>query len=972
MDPRAWPAKLGVLGMAGVHRALNGVLRRPVAVLIACAVLTGLSLVSASRIQIKTSFWDTMSEDEPVIARIRRLATNFPAAMTAMVVLEGNEPDRLVEVARRIEQDLRRELEQVRGVYLEQDLAFFEQRALLYLPVDELRLVDEELARHRAQLAALVADPSLLGLLRSLDAMGRQVFPAGDSMTTLSTRVFANPLIAQTLAGRPGAELGLKLDTGPLRERLDRDSLALLRDVPLPPSDPAALSLLTSSHELLDLVADVLEQGERIDAETFHRRFAGIRSVTDKALPPRFQFSDDRRMLVMEVSAVHDVTRLEYTKPFVAVLERVAQAQQQQAQDVKIGLTGMPVLYASDERTVLDNFALVSILGLLGILAVFIIGFQQVALPSLAAIPLIVGVLWTLGLQGLARPQLNMFNLLFPVLLFGLGIDFAIHIINGFAQLRSQGRSSSEALHQTYDAVVPSLVTGALTTAAAFFAMLLASLKGVRELGFTAGSGVLLALLSMLLMLPALLLLWDRRRERGGVPVPHLEFVTMGKLGALLVRLRYAVLALFLVVTIVLAYFTPRVGLDRDAGRIAPQHTPAATLQKSVLEKMKMGLEPSVFFAADLVEAERIRIAASHAHTLSEPLSITAALPMEQETKGPVLDAIAEKIDTVLASPRATSPDYTEAELAELGTRMARLKRTGLELSMLSALLYEAPTRQRVGEIRDDLNRIDGRIGVASVERLRYLDRLIRAEVQGATTVLAAMAHHRRVAVEDLPRDLLERVQGLDGSWMVVVRANSYAFDEQFLRAHIEEMRTISPEFTGFVPVWHRMLEIILDDLPRLFGATLIAVALLVLLGLRSLRASVLSLVPLLVGLLWTVGTMGLLGLSFNVVSVLAVPLIVGIGIDNGVHLVHRIRHDHDVGLALAHTGKPILLTSLTTGIGFGSLLLSVHPGIFSLGLTTTLGILCCLLVSLLLVPALVAIFDEDSLKPATSPTDEP
>ena len=77
------------------------------------------------------------------------------------------------------------------------------------------------------------------------------------------------------------------------------------------------------------------------------------------------------------------------------------------------------------------------------------------------------------------------------------------------------------------------------------------------------------------------------------------------------------------------------------------------------------------------------------------------------------------------------------------------------------------------------------------------------------------------------------------------------------------------------------------------------------------------------------------------------------------------------MGRALLHTGKPILLTSLTTGIGFGSLLLSVHPDIFSLGLTTTLGILCCLLVSLLLLPALVAIFDEDSLAPEPPTVDK-
>jgi predicted RND superfamily exporter protein len=94
----------------------------------------------------------------------------------------------------------------------------------------------------------------------------------------------------------------------------------------------------------------------------------------------------------------------------------------------------------------------------------------------------------------------------------------------------------------------------------------------------------------------------------------------------------------------------------------------------------------------------------------------------------------------------------------------------------------------------------------------------------------------------------------------------------------------------------------------------------------------------------------------------MAIPLIVGIGIDDGVHIYHRIHKERHIPTALSHCGKAVILTSLTTEIGFGSLMMSIHPGLFSLGLTTCIGIFSCLVVSLFLMPALVAIFNDDIL----------
>ena len=255
------------------------------------------------------------------------------------------------------------------------------------------------------------------------------------------------------------------------------------------------------------------------------------------------------------------------------------------------------------------------------------------------------------------------------------------------------------------------------------------------------------------------------------------------------------------------------------------------------------------------------------------------------------------------------------------------------------------------------------------------LDRLVQGAVTDSLALVTAMTVNKSVRFEDLPESLRARVGGKDGATMVLVRANGYVGDAQFLEAHVKELYGIHPEVAGIVPAWREMLRQILDDMPRLLAVISICVVLLVLMGLRSFKGTALALAPLVVGLVLLLGFLGATGMDFNFVSVLSLPLLLGTGIDYGVHLYERIRHDRSVGPALQHSGKALILSALTTMIGFGSLMLSVHRGVFGLGLVTSLGILVCLLVTLFLLPALVTIVQPEILGPPSSPepnTDTP
>ena len=107
---------------------------------------------------------------------------------------------------------------------------------------------------------------------------------------------------------------------------------------------------------------------------------------------------------------------------------------------------------------------------------------------------------------------------------------------------------------------------------------------------------------------------------------------------------------------------------------------------------------------------------------------------------------------------------------------------------------------------------------------------------------------------------------------------------------------------------------------------------------------------------MWTVGVMDLAGISFNLANLVILPLIIGIGVVNGVHLVHRYREEKDknVNILSRSTGQGVVLSSLTTMIGFGSLMVADYQGIYSLGLVLTLGVGCCLVASFTVLPAML------------------
>ncbi len=936
-------------------------------VLGACGLLTLVSLVLASTLELKTNFKDTLGPDAPLSKQQEYLEQNFPAVTTIMLAIEGNDRKKIISVAERLKASLLKR-DEVRAVYLEQPLDYFISHALLYVPVDDLRVLDAVTAEWEDDVRALLADPSFFKLIEVLEQVGARQSQTNATVELMTSKMFGRGLVGQGPWDGLGLEMGVTIDASKAQKLMDERWVETFRDAPLPQSQAEARVILQRANQVLDLIADIVDEGERLPPEQVSERVDELLEIDLQKLVgiSRYRISEDGRLLLMEVSSTKNIARIDATMEFQKLLQEHIDEILQVNPDVSISMTGFPVILNEESSAMLNNLWLVTLLGLVGILAVFVIGFERVALPSLAAIPLAMGMTWTLGLQALVYGELTLFSMAVPVLFFGVGIDFAIHIMANFVELRANGSSPEEAIQTTFDKIGAGLLTGALTTAAAFLVLLVSHYYGLRQLGFTAGVGVLMALCAMLISLPCLLVIWDRRNTRADRPLPLVNFGPLGTVGRTVRRHRYMVLAVFLFVTVAFAYNSTGVGLDSNYMSSLPRDLPAVKTQNKILERFGTANDNIILIVDDLEQAERARQEALAASSIADVLSPSSLIPPDQEKKRPYIEALKRRLESVLPHGEPVRHPYDEEELRILKDRVARLKGSLLEYSLLAAVLYDQETQDLVGKLRDKVNRIDYRIKTVSADRFRYLDTLLEREFDKSVALAKQITENTSVSEEDLPAEIVDRMRGKDGRWLVIARPRSNPFIDEFRTVLLKELSGIDAEIAGQIPISHHTMHMLQDEIPRLTTYIFIIVSLLVLFGLRRLRGTVLALIPLVVGIVWMVGIMGVMDMRFNLVSILAVPLTVGIGIDNGVHIYHRVRLERALGTTLLHSGKAVVLTSLTTGIGFGSLMLSIHPGFFSLGLVTTIGIFSCLVVSLFLLPALIAIFDEETLLPDT------
>ena len=333
-------------------------------------------------------------------------------------------------------------------------------------------------------------------------------------------------------------------------------------------------------------------------------------------------------------------------------------------------------------------------------------------------------------------------------------------------------------------------------------------------------------------------------------------------------------------------------------------------------------------------------------------VEVASLVPAEQERKLPIVRDIHDKLATLPPHDKRPVPTGSSSALvSKLATHVAAMAASDTALSQASARLAGA-----VESSPDAAN------------RLRQFDRRLGADLAAELHQLKDVTRPAPIALDDVPVEFRERYIGASGEYLVRAFAKESLWDYPALQRFTTAANTVDSEATGKSFRTLEGLHQMKVGFEHAAVYALAAITFVLMLDLRRVAELALGLFPLAVGVVLTLGVMGMCGISLNPANMIALPLIVGVGVDNGVHVLHDYRaRPREVAYRLgAATGRGVLVAGLTTVLGFGTLIIARHAGMASLGLALTLGVAFCMLAALVWLPAVLRLRDLRRLKHET------
>jgi len=900
--------------------------RRAGRVLLLAMLVTAAGAGLMARLELRMHFKNLMPQTHPMVQEFNRIVDEFSTASMIIVAATGEEAE-LKAFADELAPQIAAMEEYVRRVDYKLEREFFLEHGFMLQKVEDLRNSRD-----------IFKDLSLLPWLRSLNDSFEKTYV--DDEESISTREKEN----QAIAFLDGIQHWLR------------------------------------TLERYVVEGEVLEPG--VGEEAAERFLIG---------DPYF-VSPDKDMLLLLAQPTFSVNEIDRVVAAEDSIDAVIHQVAGRYPSVAAGTTGTMAL-ARDEMVAANEDAYTtSIIAFFLIIALFILSFRMWVAPLLAGVSLLLGIVWAGGLASLAVGSLNIMTSMFSVILIGLGIDFSIHIISGYTENRAAGSSIGESLRQTLLKSGSGVITGGLTTACAFFTLTVSETAGMKEFGIVAGSGVVCCMLAAVIVLPAMLSFRDQmlsRWRKGRHRTRSAEFGFLGTLAVALCRRPAAVLWAGIAVTGLLLYAALQITFDYNYLNMEPVGLTSIELQDRMEEEFDVTPDFVLVTAPSVAEARAIAEEAKDLKMVGMVTSVSEYVPAaeEQQRRLPYVEEIRRNLENNRATSRLAA-----GELDEFVDELHRLEDNVIELAQLAFLggqdKVDEKCRAIVGKLEGEDDGDDPQEGsvisslhaaeqnpdeaqegsmIASlVARIdadrrraaRNLNRFHAHFEPAFRRIATGMTSAALISLDELPENILDRFASRkrDKFLVTIYPKEGVWKDVEFLERFTRRMQQIDERVTGIPSVFYVLMNIIGRDGRTAAMLTIIVVFLLLLWDFRSARFAVLAMVPLVVGAVWMVGIMQVCGLQLTVLNVIGVPLILGIGIDDGVHLLHRYRVEGAgrVGTVFTSTGKAVLLTSLTTMLAFGSLVFATYRGLGSMGIALFIGVGTCFLTSVLLLPALL------------------
>ena len=873
----------------------------------ACVVL---SILAARNIRVTTQIKDMMPEDNPQVESLNQINDEFQGGATLIITIEGESKDEMAACAEAFAREIRNNpevMQYVNTINLKMERDFLTTWGFILQNEKDLKKSRE-----------LFSHLNLLPFLTSLNDSFEETYTGEKSEEELVTHSQESGAVA-------------------LLSKLETFFLLLRQYLQNPESEP-------------------------LDAQA--KKFAETFMYGDS-----YRYSIDNRMLMFSITPNFPVNDIDSMVAMMKGVKEIRRSMENKFPRLGIGYTGEIAMGADEQEAMGFDMLVPSLIALGAILILFLFSFTPFKTIVFTLITLVVGVLLTYGFVGITFKEITIVTSFMAVLLIGLGIDFGIQVVTNFITFREDGMSQEASLYATFTRAGMGNLLAALTTAAAFFVMAGTGSKAYSQFGIIAGAGILLCFLVMVTLLPSLLL-WLGKKDPSRFQIPTIRYRFVAHLGKYMHQKRWHAIILGLMLTAGLGSTAFLNRFEYDFMKLEPQHMEAFRTYDRLAEKFDISPLPSMVIAENIDEARHLTDALEKLYPVAEVNSIAHFLPseVEQESRLEIIRRIRE-----MRNRYEPGIKYSREDMEAFTDELQRLEWNVIEMGDLSVAALGEENRivkKRNDMIREIFGANKGAAGQEVFQRLitlvetdpalyaKRLSSLDSSFTKEMDRIISEMAQvDRKITSSDLPKELVGTLLSLDDerNLIIIYPLLSVVDDDVGKRRFNRVLEEVSSGITGWTRLAFSWTDEVFSE-SRKAALYIFAVVLLVMvLTFRSVLKTIIAAVPLVLGTVWMLGAYPLFGMKLNSVNVAVIPLIIGMGIDFGIHLVHRFSIEQDIEEVYRYTGKAVFLSALTTMIGFGSLsLIGSFPSIVSIGAVLFLGIGACLFASLTILPALL------------------
>lgn len=652
------------------------------------------------------------------------------------------------------------------------------------------------------------------------------------------------------------------------------------------------------------------------------------------------KLSDDaKRVLIVAKPVVHFDEMLPVELAQNAAHEAADKIMSENS-SVRVRITGESALEHEELESVSNGATVAGIVSLILVFAVQWVGFHSLRLLIITYIVLIMGLILTAGFAAITVGHLNVISIAFATLYIGLGVDYAVHICLYYRERKARGYSNLEAIHHSMSGVGSSLFLCALTTALGFLAFIPTDYAGVSELGIISGGGIFIGLGISLTVLPALLCI---------LPVNNPKPIKSKFAPQFIVTFPFHFNKLIRVVSILLAIgacgVLTKLTFDANPINLRDPKSESVSTIKELLKSKNDSPFAVTGLANNLDEANALATKMKALPVVHEAITLSSFVAENQDEKLAIIDDLNLMLGNQLENFNPTLPENHEQ-------RVALIKFNEQLKQAISDKTQNAP----IETLQTLQSHIEIFLHAHNDEPLIYaqLEKnvlgLLPYTLERLRTSLSATEFDLNV----IPDDVRSHWVSQDGLYKIFITPAKDQNVETNMKEFVAQIKSVDDSVSGLPIANEAGGDAVVKAFVEAFGGAFTAITLLLLVIYRNFKHTALVIAPLMLAALLTGATNVLLDNPFNFANVIALPLLLGMGIDSSILIMHRLHFNlsEDENLLHSSTTRGIIFSSITTLCSFSSLSFTHHQGMASMGLLLSIGLFFTVICSLIVLPA--------------------